>query len=173
MACHAPTPSAPLQPALFVAGLAAVERLRAENPKAVEGCSATAGLSLGEYTALVFAGAMSFEDGIKVGAGFDSRVQARIWVPGVHHTRRRSAFLPASTRPATVLSPMSMTPALPPLQVVKVRAESMAAAAGMGRPHGMLSVVGLNDADLEAVCKEVGCAGLGWHLRTIQQGAAR
>lgn len=54
------------QPALFVAGLAAVEKLRSENPAAVEGCSATAGLSLGEYTALVFAGAMSFKDGLKV-----------------------------------------------------------------------------------------------------------
>ena len=29
-------------------------------------CSAAAGLSLGEYAALVFAGAMSFEDGLKV-----------------------------------------------------------------------------------------------------------
>ena len=55
-----------MQPALFVAGLAAVEKLREENPAALEGCSATAGLSLGEYTALVFAGAMTFKDGLKV-----------------------------------------------------------------------------------------------------------
>jgi [acyl-carrier-protein] S-malonyltransferase len=54
------------QPALFVAGLAAVERLRAQDPAAVARCSAAAGLSLGEYTALVFAGAISFEDGLKV-----------------------------------------------------------------------------------------------------------
>ena len=54
------------QPALFLAGLAAVEKLKAEDPSAVENCSRTAGLSLGEYTALVFAGAMSFEDGLKV-----------------------------------------------------------------------------------------------------------
>ena len=56
------------QPALFVAGLAAVEMLKASGPegaKAVAECSVTAGLSLGEYSALVFAGAMSFEDGIK------------------------------------------------------------------------------------------------------------
>ncbi len=57
-----------LQPALFVAGLAAVEKLRGESPATVDGCSAAAGLSLGEYTALVFAGAMSFKDGLKVGA---------------------------------------------------------------------------------------------------------
>lgn len=54
------------QPALFVAGLAAVEALRKDSAATVEGCSVTAGLSLGEYTALVFAGALSFEDGLKV-----------------------------------------------------------------------------------------------------------
>ena len=36
------------------------------NPELVSACSATAGLSLGEYTALVFAGVMSFEDGLRV-----------------------------------------------------------------------------------------------------------
>jgi [acyl-carrier-protein] S-malonyltransferase len=54
------------QPALFVSSLAALEMLRAENPSAVENCAMAAGLSLGEYTALVFAGAMSFEDGLRV-----------------------------------------------------------------------------------------------------------
>ena len=38
-----------------------------QDASAVEGCSVAAGLSLGEYCALVFAGAMSFEDGLKVG----------------------------------------------------------------------------------------------------------
>lgn len=54
------------QPALFVSSLAALEMLRAESPDVVEGCAAAAGLSLGEYTALVFAGAMSFEDGLRL-----------------------------------------------------------------------------------------------------------
>ena len=40
-------------------------------------------------------------------------------------------------------------------QVVKVRGESMANAARMGPPHGMLSIIGLKDADVEAVCKDV------------------
>ena len=66
-----------LQPALFVAGLAAVEKLRAESPATADGCSAAAGLSLGEYTALVFAGAMSFEDGLKVGR--KDRVLRQFW----------------------------------------------------------------------------------------------
>ncbi len=56
------------QPALYVAGLAAVEKLRGEDAAAVEECGAVAGLSLGEYCALVFAGALSFEDGLKVAA---------------------------------------------------------------------------------------------------------
>lgn len=54
------------QPALYVCSLAALEKLRAESPDVVLGCEVAAGLSLGEYTALVFAGAMSFEDGLRV-----------------------------------------------------------------------------------------------------------
>src|SRR5262245_60713491 len=54
------------QPALYVAGLAALESLRATNPAAVDSCVATAGLSLGEYTALTFAGSLPFIDGIRV-----------------------------------------------------------------------------------------------------------
>lgn len=54
------------QPAILVASLAALEQLKAETPAAVESVSAVAGLSLGEYTALVFAGALAFEDAVKV-----------------------------------------------------------------------------------------------------------
>jgi [acyl-carrier-protein] S-malonyltransferase len=54
------------QPAIFVASLAALETLRASEPDAIEQCKATAGLSLGEYTALTFAGALSFRDGLRV-----------------------------------------------------------------------------------------------------------
>ena len=52
------------QPALFVTSLAALESLRAESPEVVLACEAAAGLSLGEYTAMVFAGVMDFEDGL-------------------------------------------------------------------------------------------------------------
>ena len=88
------------QPALYLSGLAAVEKLKLDDPSFDESkVSAVAGLSLGEYCALVFAKAISFEDGLKV---------------------------------------------------VKVRAESMAAAAKVGN-HGMLSVVGLKDEQLEKI----------------------
>jgi [acyl-carrier-protein] S-malonyltransferase len=54
------------QPAIFVASLATMEKLRQEKPEIAENCSAAAGLSLGEYTALVFAGVMDFEHGLAV-----------------------------------------------------------------------------------------------------------
>ena len=64
------------QPALFVASLAALESLKASDPQTVDACTATAGLSLGEYTALVFAGVMSFEDGLRVVQQRGSAMQA-------------------------------------------------------------------------------------------------
>lgn len=54
------------QPAIYVASLAALEQLQATEPDAVADVTDTAGLSLGEYTALVFAGALSFRDGLTV-----------------------------------------------------------------------------------------------------------
>lgn len=54
------------QPAIFVASLAALEQVKATEPDALGGVFATAGLSLGEYTALAFAGALSFEDGVRL-----------------------------------------------------------------------------------------------------------
>ncbi|MDB5336564.1 MAG: fabD [Planctomycetaceae bacterium] len=54
------------QPAIYVTSLACLELLKAEQPDLVASCQMTAGLSLGEYTALVFAGAMSFADGLRV-----------------------------------------------------------------------------------------------------------
>src|SRR5436305_15265123 len=53
------------QPAIFVASLAALEGLKASDPGVVDACEGAAGLSLGEYTALVFAGALDFEQGLK------------------------------------------------------------------------------------------------------------
>lgn len=54
------------QPALFVTSLAALEWLKANKAEVVSSAAMTAGLSLGEYTALVFAGAMDFETGLAV-----------------------------------------------------------------------------------------------------------
>eukprot|EP00475_Leptophrys_vorax_P040288 TRINITY_DN7447_c0_g1_i1.p1 TRINITY_DN7447_c0_g1~~TRINITY_DN7447_c0_g1_i1.p1 ORF type:complete len:295 (-),score=46.54 TRINITY_DN7447_c0_g1_i1:148-906(-) len=56
------------QPAIYVASLAAVEALRAQEGGAekLAAIDVAAGLSLGEYTALAFAGAFSFEDGLRL-----------------------------------------------------------------------------------------------------------
>ena len=54
------------QPALFITSLAAIEQLRKDQPDVVLSCEATAGLSLGEYTALVFAGVIEFEAGLRL-----------------------------------------------------------------------------------------------------------
>ena len=54
------------QPAIYVASLAALEQLRQESPEIVAGVEFSAGLSLGEYTALTFAGALSFADGVRL-----------------------------------------------------------------------------------------------------------
>jgi [acyl-carrier-protein] S-malonyltransferase len=52
------------QPAIYVASLAALEELKHTEPEAIGDCVACAGLSLGEYTALTFAGALSFAEGL-------------------------------------------------------------------------------------------------------------
>lgn len=54
------------QPAIFVTSLASLEKLKEERPNSIENCTATAGFSLGEISALVFAGAIPFDKGVKL-----------------------------------------------------------------------------------------------------------
>src|SRR5262245_15778352 len=54
------------QPALFVTSLAALESLKQSNPSVLDECVAAAGLSLGEFTALTFAGALTFREGLRL-----------------------------------------------------------------------------------------------------------
>ncbi|KAK4028796.1 hypothetical protein OUZ56_021814 [Daphnia magna] len=54
------------QPAILVSSLACVEKLKATNPEAINSCIATAGFSVGEITALVFAKALTFENAVRL-----------------------------------------------------------------------------------------------------------
>lgn len=54
------------QPAIYVASLAALEDFCETTPEVAESCRISAGLSLGEYSALTFSGALSFTDGLKL-----------------------------------------------------------------------------------------------------------
>lgn len=49
--------------AIMTTCLANIEVLREERPNAIYNCVGAAGFSLGEITALVFAGAFQFEEG--------------------------------------------------------------------------------------------------------------
>lgn len=106
------------QPAIFVASLAALEGLRAEQPDLVGQCAGAAGLSLGEYTALVFSGAMDFATG---------------------------------------------------LRVVRRRGEAMQAAAE-ANPGGMSSVLGLDDAQADELCRRASAHGRIWKANMLCPG---
>jgi [acyl-carrier-protein] S-malonyltransferase len=54
------------QPAILVTSLAALEVLRAREDHPLAEASVAAGLSLGEYTALVFTGALGFDDAVRL-----------------------------------------------------------------------------------------------------------
>jgi len=54
------------QPALYVSSLASLEIVKDQSPAVLDEATHAAGLSLGEYTALAFADALSFEDGLRV-----------------------------------------------------------------------------------------------------------
>jgi len=54
------------QPAVLVSSLAGIERLKEEHPEALENCVATAGFSVGEFSALVLSGVLSFPDAVKL-----------------------------------------------------------------------------------------------------------
>ena len=54
------------QPAILVTSLAALEVLRSREGHPLDAATITAGLSLGEYTSLVFADALDFDDAVRI-----------------------------------------------------------------------------------------------------------
>jgi [acyl-carrier-protein] S-malonyltransferase len=106
------------QPAIFVASLAALESLKVSNPEVVAACQGAAGLSLGEYTALVFAGSIDFESGLKV---------------------------------------------------VRQRGQAMQSAA-LATKSGMTSVLGLDEAAVDELCRRVAPFGRIWKANLLGPG---
>lgn len=66
------------QPCLFIAGLAAMDVLKDTKAEVVERPQAVGGLSLGEYTALVAAGVLEFEDGLRLVKTRSEAMQAAV-----------------------------------------------------------------------------------------------
>jgi len=54
------------QPALFVSSMAAAEVMRSEQPDVIAKVKAVAGLSLGEYSAICFAGGLDFDSALRL-----------------------------------------------------------------------------------------------------------
>jgi [acyl-carrier-protein] S-malonyltransferase len=106
------------QPAIYVASLAALEGLKLTHPEVVAECAGAAGLSLGEYTALAFAGSFDFETGLKI---------------------------------------------------VRRRGEAMQAAA-VATPSGMSSVLGLDEAAVDELCRKVADGGRLWKANMLGPG---
>jgi [acyl-carrier-protein] S-malonyltransferase len=106
------------QPAIYVASLAALESLKAEQPEVVAQCQGAAGLSLGEYTALAFAEAFDFDTG---------------------------------------------------LDLVRRRGQAMQAAA-LAAPSGMASLLGLDEAKVDEVCRRVAEHGRLWKANLLGPG---
>ena len=54
------------QPALYVCSMAALAKLKTDNTDIYDAAEVCGGLSLGEYTAMAFAGSLSFADGLRL-----------------------------------------------------------------------------------------------------------
>ena len=106
------------QPAIYVSSLAALEGLKQTDRVLVDSCAGAAGLSLGEYTALTFAGSLDFESGLKV---------------------------------------------------VRRRGEAMHAAA-RSSPSGMTSIIGLDEAKVDELCRRVEPHGRLWKANLLGPG---
>lgn len=139
------------QPAIFVASLAALEQLKATQPELLNGVSATAGLSLGEYTALVFAGVMTFDDALRVVKARGEAMQAA-----------------AEATPGGMVAVLGLE--VP--EVESLVAEAQSAAGGVLRVANLLcpgnTVVSGGAAGIEELCKLAEAR----QLRTIKLAVA-
>jgi [acyl-carrier-protein] S-malonyltransferase len=93
------------QPAILVTSLAALEVLKSRDPAFISSVSITAGLSLGEYTALVFADALDFDSAVRV---VDVRGRAMQECAGKLGTQRGTQRGPAGTAAGGMVAVLGM-----------------------------------------------------------------
>ena len=120
--------------------------MRAEDPTALSRCTAVAGLSLGEYSALVHAGAISFEDAVRVVGA-----RARAMQASVDASRMLISNLALSVfTPTVVVSCICSAGCFSSLTCV----DMLLQAAGKASVGTMATVVNVDDAVLEKACAD-------------------
>lgn len=93
------------QPAILVTSLAALEVLKSRDPALISAASITAGLSLGEYTALVFADALDFDSAVRI---VDVRGRAMQECAGKLGTQLGTKHGPAGTAAGGMVAVLGM-----------------------------------------------------------------
>lgn len=159
------------QPALYVtsmAALAALESLTAVQP------AAGAGLSLGEYTALAAAGALSFSDGLKLvrlrGQAMEEAAKsppgAMASVLGLEVDQLQGVCAETGAQVANLNSPGQV--------VISGTSESVAAASAKAKEKGAKRVIPLEvGGAFHSRLMEPAAARLGEALKTVQVQAPR
>ena len=115
------------QPAILTTSLAIVEAMREAGCPEVEQCAAAAGLSLGEYSALVMAGAMSFSDALEL-------------------VRKRGQFMEEACQlnPGTMVSVLGLEDGIVEAICAQVRETDMVVAANFNSP-GQIVISGTRE----------------------------
>ncbi len=105
------------QPAILTTSTAIVAAMKEAGAKEVEACSAAAGLSLGEYSALVMAGAMKFADAVRL-------------------VQKRGQFMQEACQlnPGTMMSLIGLEDGIVEAICAQVRETDMAVAANFNSP---------------------------------------
>jgi [acyl-carrier-protein] S-malonyltransferase len=136
------------QPALLVCSIAALAAMKEQSPDQAAEAEACAGLSLGEYTAMVFAQAISFEDGLHLvrqrglamQAAADARPSGMASILGLDE-EKVAALCDAARQPGEVLKIANLL--CPGNIAISGDARSCQAAVELAPGHGAMRAVPL------------------------------
>ncbi|CAK9857769.1 unnamed protein product [Sphagnum jensenii] len=121
-----------IQPAVYIVSLALVEGLKVQEKGqyVIDSVDVTCGLSLGEYTALTFVGAFSFEDGLKL-VKIQGEAMQLLILSRTSEARQRYKWN------------LEQTLGSGPMIIVQAATEAA--------PSSMVSVIGLNSDKITAI----------------------